>query len=175
MLGVVQMEKTKKIVSEIHLYENKIEALIKVLIWIISCIGGIVVLLGEKNKEVLGSAYFIYTLSLLMEFAPKIYGKTEFWSKFLHTLFCFAMSIVCLLSLGTLLGVSLSDTNYEIMLLLIFFIIAYMVIDLFILWLEPDSSLMNYKDSHICEEMDKQQLMFSQRLTEGNLGNINRE
>ena len=94
------MEKLKKTVSEIHLYENKIESLIKVVIWIISWIGGILVLLGDENKEVLGSAYFIYMLSLLMEFVPKIYDKTQFWSKFLHTLLCFIMSIVCLLSVS---------------------------------------------------------------------------
>ena len=76
------MEKLKKTVSEIHLYENKIESLIKVVIWIISWIGGILVLLGDENKEVLGSAYFIYMLSLLMEFVPKYMIRHNFGVNF---------------------------------------------------------------------------------------------
>lgn len=72
------MRKVEKVIKEIHLYKNKVEALIKVLIWIVSWIGGILVLLGTENKDVLGSAYLIYTLSLLMEFAPRIYEKKSF-------------------------------------------------------------------------------------------------
>lgn len=168
------MEKLKKIVSEIHLYENKIESLIKVVIWIISWIGGILVLLGGENKEVLGSAYFIYMLSLLMEFVPKIYDKTQFWSKFLHTLLCFIMSIVCLLSVSILFGVSLPDFGYTLMSVLTIIVIAYMSIDSFILWLEPANNLANIENSNSDNNLENEELEFSERLLKGNLGNIDK-
>ena len=158
------MERFRKTISEIHLYENKIESLIKVVIWIMSWIGGILVLLGAENKEVLGSAYFIYMLSLLMEFVPKIYGKTQFWSKLLHTLLCFVMSIVCLLSVGILFGVALPDFGYTVMSVLTIIVIAYMVIDSFVLWLEPENSLVDVKKNNSDREPDSQELKFSERL-----------
>lgn len=168
------MERFRKTISEIHLYENKIESLIKVVIWIISWIGGILVLLGAENKEVLGSAYFIYMLSLLMEFVPKIYGKTQFWSKLLHTLLCFIMSIVCLLSVGILFGVALPDFGYTVMAILTIIVIAYMVIDSFVLWLEPENSLVDMTNNNSDRELDSQELKFSERLLEGNLGCIDK-
>lgn len=166
------MGKIKKIISEMHLYKNKIEALIKVVIWIISWIGGILVLLKTENKAVLGSAYFIYMLSLLMEFVPKIYGKTEFWSKFVHTILCFAMSIVCLLSVGILFGVSLPVIGFKVMSALTIIVIAYMVIDTFVLWLEPENNFANNKKDNDDLDLNVQEQIFYQNLSEGNLGNI---
>lgn len=172
-LGELQMGKLKKTIKEIHLYENKIESLIKVVIWIISWIGGILVLLGTENKEILGSAYFIYMLSLLMEFVPKIDGKTQFWSKLLHTLLCFMMSIVCLLSVGILFGVALPDLGYTVMSVLTIIVIVYMVVDSFVLWLEPENSLVEVNNNSD-RELGSQELKFSERLLEGNLGNIDK-
>lgn len=166
------MRKLQKIITEIHLYENKIEALIKIVIWIISWIGGILALLGTDEKRVLGSAYFIYMLSLLMEFAPKIYKKTEFWSKFLHTIFCFAMSIVCLLSIGILFGASLPNIFFNIMLGLTIFIIVYMIIDLFILWVGTERNITCVVNNNADKDLDKQKIKFEERLSEGYLGNI---
>lgn len=168
------MGKLKKTIAEIHLYENKIESLIKVVIWIISWIGGILVLLGTEDKEVLGSAYFIYMLSLLMEFVPKIYGKTQFWSKLLHTLLCFMMSVVCLLAVGILFGVSLPDLGYTVMLILTIIVIAYMVIDTFVLWLESENSLVDVENNSSDGNLDSQELKFFERLLEGNLGHIDK-
>lgn len=168
------MEKLKKTVSEIHLYKNKIESLIKVVIWIISWIGGILVLLGDENKEVLGSAYFIYMLSLLMEFVPKIYDKTQFWSKLLHTLLCFIMSIVCLLSVSILFGASLPDFGYTLMFVLTIIVIAYMSIDSFILWVEPANNLASIENSNSDTNLKNEELKFSERLLKGNLGNIDK-
>ena len=71
--GGYQVEKNKKIINEIHLYNNKIEMLIKLIILIISWMGGVLVL--KDSKEGLGSAYFIFTLSLLMEVIPQINKK----------------------------------------------------------------------------------------------------
>lgn len=166
------MKKAEKVIAEIHLYKNNVEALIKVLIWIMSWIGGIRVLLGTENKGVLGSAYLVYTLSLLMELAPRIHGKTEFWSRFIHTILCFMLSAVCVLSGSILLGVSLSDTYYLVMFHLTRCVIIFMVIDTVILWVEQekdDISIVNIEiDKNKCDEEQK----FQDSLYKGNLGNI---
>lgn len=163
------MEKFKMIITEIHLYTNKIEALIKTVIWIISWIGGIFVLLDATDKNVLGSAYFIYTLSLLMEFVPKIYGKTESWSRFLHTAFCFAISIVCVLAVAILFGATLPNVCFTTMLVLTVCVIAYMVIDTFIIWMELDHSVKGTEEN---KEVLDTIIKFEEMLVKGNLGNI---
>lgn len=168
----MEKNKLKKIISEIHLYDNKMEALIKVVIWIISWIGGIFVLLEVENKEVLGSAYFIYMLSLLMEFAPQIQGKTQLGSKLPHTIFCFTMATVCLLSVCILLGASMPDSGYNVMKVLTIIVIVYMVTDTFALWLEPESSSVNVMDNNDDTGMNNQKSKFQECLLKGNLGNI---
>lgn len=165
-----EMEKVKKIIIEVHLYTNKIEALIKTVIWIISWIGGILVLLDTTDKNVLGSAYFIYTLSLLMEFVPKIYGKAEPWSRFLHTVFCFTIAIVCVLAAAILFGATLSNGFFTLMLVLTCFVIAYMVIDTFALWMELDRGVKNMEEKNNSKDLVESK--FEEKLISGNLGNI---
>lgn len=166
------MEKIKKVIIEVHLYENKIEALIKILIWIISWIGGILTLLGTEEKRVLGSAYFIYTLSLLMEFVQKIDNKTLFLSKLLHTVFCLLMSIVCMLSIGVLFGLSLPDGYFTLMFILTVVVIAYMIVDLFLLWVISEKKIKDNKINDI--NMDSNALLerFNDKLSKGDLGDI---
>lgn len=166
------MEDTGKIIEEVHLYVNKNEALIKVIIWIISWIGGILVLLGTEDKEAIGSAYFIYSLSLLMEFVPKIYKKERFWNKFRHTIFCFAISIVFVFSTAIILGVSLSSVFYTVIFRLTVCVVVYMVIDTFILWLQRERPLMNDENMEINENAHVEQAKFEETLLKGNLGSI---
>ena len=109
-----------------------------------------------------------------MEFVPKIYGKTQFWSKLLHTLLCFMMSVVCLLAVGILFGVSLPDLGYTVMLILTIIVIAYMVIDTFVLWLESENSLVDVENNSSDRNLDSQELKFFERLLEGNLGHIDK-
>lgn len=164
------MEKAKKIINEVHLYTNKIEALIKTVIWIISWIGGILVLLNTTDKHPLGSAYFIYTLSLLMEFVPKIYGKVEPWGRFLHTVFCFTIAIVCILAVAILFGATLPNGFFTLMWGLTCFVIVYMVIDTFLLWMELDPDVKNMEEENNNEGLIKSK--FEEMLIGGNLGNI---
>lgn len=165
-----EMEKIKKIITEVHLYTNKIEALIKTVIWIISWIGGILVLLDTTDKNVLGSAYFIYTLSLLMEFVPKIYGKTEPWSRFLHTTFCFTIAIVCVLAVAILFGATLSNGFFTLMFVFTCFVIVYMIIDTFVLWMELDQGVRNVEEKNNSNGLVESK--FEEMLIKGNLGNI---
>lgn len=168
------MGKKKEIISDMHLYKNKIESLIKVIIWIISWIGGILVLLKADNKEVLGSAYFIYMLSLLMEFVPKINSKVQFYSRLLHTVLCFMMTCVFLLSACIVYGVKLHNYWYVVMFILTISIIIYMIGDSFILWLEPKPSYIENNDDLERTE-SAQEKKFNDRLLKGNLGNITKD
>lgn len=165
-------ERVKSTISEIHLYNNKLEALIKVVIWIIAWIGGIIVILDVENKEVLGSAYFIYMLSLLMEFAPQIQEKKRLGSKLSHTLLCFAMAVVCLLSVSVILGTKLSETGYNIMSILTIVVVVYMVIDVFVLWIEPENDSAIFCNNCNVAVESEQVSKFIENLFKGNLGNI---
>lgn len=150
--------------------------LIKVMIWIISWIGGIVVLVGTRNKDVLASAYFIYSLSLLMEFVPKIDGKTRFLSRLLHTIFCFMIVVICVLSVTILLGATLPEVFYELMFKFTIGIIIYMSLDAFVLWVSEDDIEKNiHTDFNRSVEQQKeiQKEIFKENLIKGNLGKIN--
>lgn len=166
------MKKAEKVLAEIHLYKDKVEALIKVLIWIISWIGGILVLLGSENKDVLGSAYLVYTLSLLMEFVPRIHEKTELWSRVIHTILCFKLSAVCALSVSILLGVSLPDAFYSVMFALTVCVIIFMVIDTFILWIKQEKIDISIGNVEIDKKKCNEEQKFQKSLYKGNLGNI---
>lgn len=164
------MDKLGEAISEIHLYENKVESLIKVGIYSISWIGGI---LGIKNSEVLGNAYFIYMLSLLMDFVPKIYMKTRLCSRVLHTVLCLILLLVCLLSMSILLGVVLPDFGYTVMSKLTLAVMIYMWIDLLVLWMEPEKNLGNVENKGKSNS-ESQEYIFFERLSDGNLGDINK-
>lgn len=168
----MEKERVRDTISEIHLYNNKMEALIKVVIWIIAWIGGILVLLGVENKEVLGSAYFIYMLSLLMEFAPQIQEKKRLGSRLPHTLLCFAMAVVCLLSVSVILGAKMPDMGYNIMSNLTIAVIIYMVIDSFVLWIEPEKGFVDFVENGNDAVENEQKIKFTEYLLNGNLGNI---
>ena len=55
----------------------------------------------------MGSAYFIFALSLLMEFAIKIRDKTDIISKFIHTVFCCMILIILFMAIVILFGMEL--------------------------------------------------------------------
>ena len=168
------MEDKENIIEEVHLYTEKREAMIKIASWIVSWIGGILVLFGTEDKAILGSAYFIYSLSLLMEFVPKIYKKVKFINKLIHTIFCFSILIVFLLSMAILLGVILSNRLYMVMFGITICIVAYMIIDMFFLWLQKEKLKMNSVDIGISKKMHDEQVKFKETLTNGYLGSINK-
>lgn len=164
------MKNTEEAIEEVHLYTNKTEAGIKILIWIVSWAGGIYALSDVQDKTMLGSAYLFYSLSLLMEFVPKINMKNRFWNKFRHSIFCFLIGIVCVISIMILSGAPLSDDYYQALSWLTHGIIVYMAIDTFILWLkDEDVVLISEKIAEPASDVEKK---FGRNLLNGNLGNI---
>lgn len=159
---------------DVHLYKDKIEAFIKTGIWIISFIGGILALSNSQNKEFVGSSFFIYTLSLLMEFVPQIKEKAELSSRILHLIFCALLSTDCFLSIGILFGVFSSDKYSKLMHIFIILAIIYMLIDLAALWIQPEKKAPINKSSsiHIGTYRDEVIKKFRKKLLDGNLGSI---
>lgn len=169
------MKKVEKVLQEVHLYKTRKDMIAKVLYWIVSWLGGIAVLLDATETSALGSGYFLYSLALIMEFAFQIDDKTEIWSRILHTVFLFMISIVFLFSVGILLGVSVSASGYVTMKVLTYCIMGYMIIDLILFLIMDDGRNAREKEEKVMEEIPEQQAMFEERLYEGSLGRIEKE
>lgn len=131
-------KKTEKVINEDHLYTDKIEAGTKTLVWVILWAGGILPLLGTQNKTMLAGTYFLFSLSLLTEFVLKIKTKISFWNKIRHSIFCFLIAMICVMSIMILFGIQVSNRYYLLLFWLTLGIIIYMIIDTFLLWIEND-------------------------------------
>ena len=87
----------KKVIFELHLYNDVMGYLVRLGIWWVSWIGGVAVLYGEQ--EGISSAFLLFSLAMLMEFAPKIQDKQHTVSRVIHGLFCASELAVCLTSM----------------------------------------------------------------------------
>lgn len=171
------MNKINRILQEFYLYDNKIEMVIKILIWTISWIGGILILQDKTATNTLASAYFIFSLSLLMEFIPQISSKKEFVSKLLHTFFCIIILFLFLMSINLLLGSIGNEKYYNNMFILSIVVIIYMVINFLCLWLIGEGKIKETANENSDENdvnLKKAQQLFQDKLFNGNLGNINK-
>ena len=168
----------KSVIQEMHLYSDKIEALIKDSIWIISWIGGILTLQDVTDKRTLGGAYFIFTLSLLMEFAPQIKGKSYFRSKLSHTLFCGSISIIMFMAIGLLVGIKGDDLYFNIMFNLSIAVMGYIVFTFILLWLGKEEDIKDTKVGETHTAISSKDLAvrkFQESLDGGKLGRIGEE
>ena len=166
----------KDIIDDIHLYDNKIELLIRYVLWGILWIGGIVVVKDTPDKRTLTSSFFIFGLSMLMELGPKIKGKKYYISRFIYLVLVLAMVLIVLMSVRSLMGMVQFETYYTFMYYCSSILMIYLAVDFFIAWLEPgelhkirlkDESDKTKEENEICERD-----VFCQRLISGNLGNI---
>lgn len=158
----------KKIISDIHIYDGKLEYFIKLLIWWICWLGGIKVLWGKS--EGVSSAFFVFALSQLMEFAPKLLNKRYFISKLLHGLFCVLITVVLLISTSLLFDKIYDATSHGIMNVLSLASLAYMSIDWFILLLSRDQDDDDKSSTSSAEVVLAEK--FEKSLHAGSLGNV---
>ena len=171
------MEKIKEILKEIHLYSNPFEMLVKGMIWIISWGGSVYILKDTTEQVALGSAYFIFSLSLLMEFAEKLTLKKHIISRIIHALFCFVIAAVCVGAIFIIIGITLNENKINAMYNCTKFVLVYMFIDAFLLWVIPDTKN-NVKGNSGQQNENKKlydnyvQKMFEKKLREGNLGHV---
>lgn len=165
--------KLKTIFKELHLYNGKIEYLIKLLIWVLCWIGGVYVM--KDKTEGVGSAYFIFSLALLMEFAPKIAGKKENVARILHSLFCFMISAILVMSALILFNKN-NETYHNIMYILSIIVMGYLIIDCSILWICMDEEN-NANQEELKKDVSTEERIqkFNEALMTGNLGDLTEE
>lgn len=161
---------------EIIFYPNKTESVIKISIVIASWLGGILVLKLEKVTEGIGSAYFLFSLSVLMEFVEKCRNKNNGLARFL-------LSIFIALALGILgfaflliLGAPLSPNNINTMFRLSEVITICLLVNLFIAWNTKELDLHNQPTSQSADpQSETERQMFLTNLEGGVLGRIKKE
>ena len=108
-MSMDQEEKKKQLartIRELYLYpfRTKEENIIRGASWIASWVVGVILQKGESMCE-LGGAFFIFSLSLLLEFVPE--SKKEFLPKIVHGTFC----ILTLFILFGSMCLSFGNTN----------------------------------------------------------------
>ena len=170
------MENLREILDEIHLYTNKLELLIKDIIWGLSWICGIYAIHNTSDKRALSSSYFIFSLSMLMEFGEKIKKKEHWASRLIDGIFCVAIIEVLLLAAVYLFGAPGIKNHFDIMYKTTFGIMCFMGIDFVIAWIEPniEFDIKKVDDKKSTNEIKDIQLanIFRQKLLSGNLGNV---
>lgn len=90
-----QKKLVAKTVRELYLYpyRSKEENLIRSCTWMVSWIIGVAIP-SASSQQVLGGAYFIFALSLLLEFVPE--RKKFPITRCLHGIFCFLLTVMLL-------------------------------------------------------------------------------
>ena len=107
-MTVEQKKSAAKIAQNLYLYpyRSKEENAIRGAAWMASWLIGIVAQ-QSASPQVLGGAYFIFALSLLLEFVPQ--SKQHFIPRLFHGIFC---SLLFFMLLGAVL-LSFGDTPTE--------------------------------------------------------------
>lgn len=170
----VHKDKIVKALYELHLYPNKVEAMIKLSIFALSWIFGIFVLKITDIQNTVGCTYFVFALSLLMEFVPKINNMNECLSRVAHTCFCLIILIMFLLSAIMLIDPS-NEKCHTFMFGLSICIVSYLAINLLTVWIgKNDVGLDNQNQNHDTDQFLAiyKKNAFEERLKLGNLGNI---
>lgn len=157
--------------ADFHLYNSKIEYLIKLVIWIISWIGGIYVTRFEIDGT--NSTFFVFSLSLLMEFAPQILDKKRLATRIVHSVFCFMIVAILLLSSLGLFANEYNITYYCVMFVLSCAIEIFMIADCVMLWVgQPESNTPNNPPTNESADITIMLKKFEENSKTGNLGNL---
>lgn len=162
----------EKIISELFLYQNKSEALVKILIWIVSWISGIAVIIKSDDKRAIAGAFLLFSLSLLMEFGPEIKKKTHIISRIVHCFFCFSLMIILLGSFASIMGDRLLGERVlgifnVIMFSISIAIVISMLADYVLIWISPVLSPIETSDNTTAEASDKLKI-FTENLNKNN-------
>ncbi len=159
-----------KTIKDCHFYPYKKEAIIKDIIWIIAAIGGIIVPFCFDNKTPMGAAYFLFSLSLLMEFVPKI-SSNSLTGRLFRGIFC-ALAIIMLLF--SIIMVFAQTNFFSVFLFcLCIAIIVYFVIDIGMALFAPNEAFDDSSDAQNNQQsIEKQLAIFMENFQKGNLGNI---
>lgn len=172
-------DKITAIIQEIPQYSDKTETLFKDAVWFLSWLGGIYTTRSIDDTQFVRSSYFLYSLALLMEFAPRIKRKKHLFSRVHHLLFCAPILFILLKAAGLLFGHETNDQRYILcMYILSIITIVFLALDLIISWLCPSNQdSVNSSESINLEDVSQQQKqqLFCMALKCGKLGSVEGE
>ena len=155
---------------EFRIYPSKSEILLRLIVWGLSWVFGILSLFIKGQIKDSGYSFFIFTLTVLLEFAPQIYNKQRLFGRVIHVLFWMSMIILLFISAVSIFSQFENKSWYYWMLRLSVLPLLYIIIGFFVLWLDGGSE-------------EKPLLEFNQELInkyvlnskQGALGNVNKE
>lgn len=107
-----------------YLYTDDFESVIKTCIWIFSAIGGIWTQ-QFADARARGGAFFIFALSLMMEFAPKLKEKSGVVTRIVHLVFLTAIIVILSFSFALLFGAALPKCCDDLINCLLIVVIAF--------------------------------------------------
>lgn len=99
-------------INHIHLYTTKAETVFKAVIITISWIGG-VHLLDQTNTHSIGSAFYLFSISLIMEYMVGLIVAKKFIARILPFLICILSVIVFFGATAILLNKPFESIKYE--------------------------------------------------------------
>ena len=111
-----------------YLYTDDLESVIKTCIWIFSAIGGIWTQ-QFADAQARGGAFFIFALSLMMEFAPKLKEKFGVVARIVHLIFLTAIIVILSFSFALLFGATLPKYCDNLLNFLLVAVIAFISIN----------------------------------------------
>lgn len=119
---------SQKAYSNYYLYTDDLESVIKTCIWLFSAIGGIWTQ-QFADARARGGAFFIFALSLMMEFAPKLKEKSGFIARTVHLVFLIAIIVILSFSFALLFGATLPNKYNTLLSLLLIVVIAFISVN----------------------------------------------
>lgn len=158
-------------IRDCHFYSEKKETIIKDIIWIIAAVGGIIVPFCFNKNTSMGAAYFLFSLSILMEFVPKISISNSLTGRVFHGLFCSLAIIKFILSIIMVLA----QTNlFSVFLFIVCLItILFLLFDIGVALFAPNDTFENQSNDLDVNNLIQEQIsVFLENFQKGNLGSL---
>lgn len=96
--------------DDMHLYDNKWEALMKAIVFLMSLFLGVYPLTDGKDIQIIGAAYLVFGFSITMEYVPPmIDNKKRFLSAFLPMVLIFINILILVASFAYIGGKQIVD------------------------------------------------------------------
>lgn len=171
MLGSVNALKNKLVLyaQEFHLYTSKSEIMLRLIVWGLSWVFGILSLFIKDKIQDSGYSFFIFSLTVLLEFAPQIHSKKRLFGRIIHVIFCLSMIFLLFISSISIFTTFKDETWYYLMLVISVLPILYLVIGFLALWLNGDGE--EQPSSDYDQELIK---IYMRNSKQGALGNVNK-
>lgn len=172
------MEKIKKFCIELLFYSDKRESVVKLTIMLISWALSIAVARHMGKTDSMGSAYFLFSLSILMEYVEKCLKKTNVLARFVLSLFILFTVINLILGVVLILIPNLPQKLTNLMFFITVGTVIFWGVNILIAFniYDNDSASMEICKSDgvsVLDSESKEVELFISKLNNGALGSIN--